>query len=62
MRDVCTRRELADLLVVSPSTIVKLERQERIPVLRISARCVRYVYDDVLDALAGRPRRQLQPS
>jgi excisionase family DNA binding protein len=57
-----TARQLAEVLQVSESTVRKLAREGRIPVVRLTPRLTRYNLQSVLRALDGgppksRPRR-----
>jgi|SRR6476620_1097581 hypothetical protein len=45
------RRELARAISVSPRTVDNLQRQKKIPFVRISPRCVRFHLPSVLAAL-----------
>jgi excisionase family DNA binding protein len=67
--DFLTARQLAALLQVSESTVRRLAREGRIPVVRLTARLARYHLDSVLRALDGdgtqqptRKRRAQEPS
>ena len=54
-----TARQLADFLQVSESTVRKLSREGRIPVVRLTPRLARYNLQAVLRALDGdTPARQ----
>jgi len=48
-----TARQLAEVLQVSESTVRKLSREGRIPVVRLTPRLVRYHLTAVLRALDG---------
>ena len=48
-----TARQLADFLQVSESTVRKLSREGRIPVVRVTPRLARYNLKAVLRALDG---------
>lgn len=61
-----TARQLAAFLQVSESTVRRLSREGRIPVVRLTPRLARYHLPTVLRALDGdkprpRPRRDGQP-
>lgn len=47
-----TKEEIAKELQCSPRHIERLQRAKKIPVIRLSAKCVRYRRDGVLAALA----------
>jgi excisionase family DNA binding protein len=59
-----TARQLAEFLQVSETTVRRLAREGRIPVVRLTPRLARYNLQAVLRALDGdgqrRPRRQQQ--
>jgi excisionase family DNA binding protein len=62
-----TARQLAEVLQVSESTVRKLAREGRIPVVRLTPRLARYSLQSVLRALDGgtpkpRPRRGQPPA
>jgi excisionase family DNA binding protein len=63
--DFLTARQLAEVLQVSESTVRKLAREGRIPVVRLTPRLTRYSLQSVLRALDGgdpKPRtRRGQP-
>ena len=48
-----TARQLAEVLQVSESTVRKLTRERRIPVIRLTSRLARYNLQSVLHALDG---------
>ena len=48
-----TSRQLAEVLQVSESTVRKLAREGRIPVVRLTSRLARYNLQSVLRALDG---------
>ena len=58
--DFLTSRQLAEVLQVSESTVRRLSREGRIPVVRLTPRLVRYHLQAVMRALEGdnkpRPR------
>ena len=57
-----TARQLAEFLKVSESTVRKLSREGRIPVVRLTPRLARYHLPAVLRALDGEsPARQKRP-
>lgn len=60
-----TSRQLAEFLQVSESTVRRLAREGRIPVVRLTPRLARYQLSAVLRALDGdrqpRPRREQSP-
>ena len=45
--------EVAERLGVAPSTVTDWRRARRIPFRRLSPRCIRFVWSEVLTALAG---------
>lgn len=47
-----TRQQLAEVLGLKAAGVISLTRKKKIPVLRISHRCVRYDLKKVLAALA----------
>jgi excisionase family DNA binding protein len=51
--DFLTARQLAEVLQVSESTVRKLSREGRIPVVRLTPRLARYNLHAVLRALDG---------
>jgi hypothetical protein len=51
LSDIITKSELARELRCVPRTSVELQRARKIPVIRLSARCVRYSRTRVLAAL-----------
>lgn len=60
--DFLTSRQLAEVLQVSESTVRRLSREGRIPVVRLTPRLARYHLQAVMRALDGdksrpRPRR-----
>lgn len=60
--DFLTSRQLAEVLQVSESTVRRLSREGRIPVVRLTPRLARYHLQAVMRALEGdkarpRPRR-----
>lgn len=58
-----TARQLADFLQVSESTVRKLSREGRIPVVRLTPRLARYHLPAVLRALDGdTPSKQKRPA
>ena len=52
-QEFLTARQLADFLQVSESTVRKLSREGRIPVVRLTPRLARYNLQAVLRALDG---------
>jgi excisionase family DNA binding protein len=56
-----TAEELAERLAVSPFTIVKWAKERRIPEIRPSPRIRRFDYNDVVQALKGRPNGERVP-
>jgi excisionase family DNA binding protein len=52
-QEFLTARQLADFLQVSESTVRKLSREGRIPVVRLTPRLARYSLTAVLRALDG---------
>lgn len=52
-----TRKELIERLAISETTIIKLERQGIIPVIRMGG-VMRYDYAEVLEALKENKRRK----
>ena len=55
--DFLTARQLAQVLQVSESTVRRLAREGRIPVVRVTPRLTRYHLDSVLHALDGGQQR-----
>lgn len=45
--------ELAKRIKMKPDTVLLMATQGRIPAIRISRRCVRFVYSEVVKALRG---------
>jgi excisionase family DNA binding protein len=65
-RDFLTARQLAAVLQVSETTVRRLAREGRIPVVRLTSRLMRFHLPTVLDALDGRsgkhPKRRADES
>ena len=52
--DLADVNEIAEFLHLSPGTVYHLISQERIPFVRLSARCVRFRRSDVEAWIAGK--------
>ncbi len=67
-QEFLTSRQLSEILQVSPSTVRRLTREGRIPVIRLTARIMRYHLPAVREALdhttrpLKRNRRNLEDS
>lgn len=57
--DFLTARQIAEVLQVSESTVRKLAREGRIPVVRLTPRLTRYNLQSVLRALDGGATKQV---
>jgi hypothetical protein len=51
LRGLATKKEIASLLRLSPRSVENLVARRAIPIVRISARCVRFSPEAVLRAL-----------
>jgi hypothetical protein len=49
--ELLSREQLAEILGLSPRTLSTLKKEKKIPFLRLSARCHKYILADVLAAL-----------
>ncbi len=52
--DLLNKDELAERLRVYPETVMKWEKEGLIPSIRISARVIRFDFEEVIDALKSR--------
>ena len=50
--NIITRRELARRLSLSPRSIDTMQRRKMIPVIKLSPRCARFNFQEVLRALS----------
>lgn len=51
-------REVAELLGLSPGTIYHLASQRRIPVVRLSARCLKFRHSEILAWIEGKSQKE----
>jgi len=51
-------REVAELLGLSPGTVYHLASQRRIPVVRLSARCLKFRHSEILAWIESKSQKE----
>ena len=57
-----TIAEVSELTTLAVGSLYHLVSQKRIPVVRLSKRCIRFRYSDVLDWIAQLSQKAVEPN